>query len=204
MSYTLDNLLENLQLIGSDPISGTGNALANQLEGSMNSAANVLAGGLGNDTYLVGAEDTVVEAADAGTDSVVINAGPVGTYTLSAFANVESLALGYALNASNLTGNDADNQLQGNNAANILTGEAGNDNLKTYGGDDTLLGGAGDDILEGSLGKDTYEGGLGNDTFSDAVYSASDWSWDTYRFARGDGQDVILDHDQYLCTRGCH
>ena len=54
VSYTLSNLLENLQLIGSDPISGTGNAWANQLDGSMNSAANVLAGGLGNDTYLVG------------------------------------------------------------------------------------------------------------------------------------------------------
>ena len=122
VSYTLSSL-ENLQLIGSDPISGTGNAWANQLDGSMNSAANVLAGDLGNDTYLVGVADTVVEAADAGTDSVVINAGPVGTYTLNAFANVENLALGYALNASNLTGNDGDNQLQGNNAANSLTGE---------------------------------------------------------------------------------
>ena len=80
----------------------------------------------------------------------------------------------------------------------VLTGGAGNDSLKGYGGDDTLLGGAGDDTLDGSLGKDTYEGGPGNDTFSDAVYSASDWSWDTYRFARGDGQDVILDHDQSL------
>lgn len=198
VSYTLGNLLENLQLIGSDPISGTGNAWANQLDGSMNSAANVLTGGLGNDTYLVGADDTVVEAADAGTDSVVINAGPVGTYTLNAFANVENLALGYALNASNLTGNDGNNQLQGNNAANILTGGAGNDSLKGYGGDDTLLSGEGDDTLDGSLGNDTYEGGPGNDTFSDAVYSADDWSWDTYRFARGDGQDAILDHDQNL------
>ena len=198
VSYTLGNLLENLQLIGSDPISGTGNAWGNQLDGSMNSAANVLTGGLGNDTYLIGAEDTVVEAADAGTDSVIINAGPVGTYTLNAFANVENLALGYALNASNLTGNDGNNQLQGNNAANSLTGGAGNDWLRGYGGDDTLLGGAGDDTLDGSLGHDTYEGGPGNDTFSDAVYSASDWSWDTYRFARGDGQDVILDYDQNL------
>jgi len=198
VSYALSSLLENLQLIGSDPISGTGNAWANQLDGSMNSATNVLTGDLGNDTYLVGAEDTVVEAADAGTDSVIINTGSVGTYALNAFANVENLALGYALNASNLTGNDGNNQLQGNNAANSLTGGAGNDWLRSYGGDDTLLGGAGDDTLDGSLGKDTYEGGLGNDTFSDAVYSASDWSWDTYRFAHGDGQDVILDHDQNL------
>ena len=68
---------------------------------------------------------------------MVINAGPVGTYTLNAFANVENLALGSALNASNLTGNDGDNQLQGNNAANILTGGTGNDSLKGYGGDDT-------------------------------------------------------------------
>jgi Ca2+-binding RTX toxin-like protein len=140
----------------------------------------------------------VVEAADAGTDSVVINAGPVGTYTLDTFANVENLALGYALNASHLTGNDADNQLQGNNAANSLTGGAGNDSLKGYGGNDTLLGGAGDDALDGNLGKDTYEGGPGNDTCVDFVTDASDWSWDTYRFARGDGQDVIRDHDQSL------
>jgi hypothetical protein len=46
LPYTLGNLLENLWLSGSDPISGTGNASANQLDGSMNSAANVLTGGL--------------------------------------------------------------------------------------------------------------------------------------------------------------
>ena len=35
-----------------------------------NSAANVLTGGAGHDTYVVGAGDTVVEAATEGTDLV--------------------------------------------------------------------------------------------------------------------------------------
>jgi serralysin len=148
VSYTLGDGLENLQLTGSNPISGTGNARANQLEGSTNSAANILAGGGGDDTYLLGIGDTVVEAVDAGTDSVLIVAGPAGTCTLDAFANVENLALGDALNASHVTGNALDNRLEGNASPNVLMGGAGNDYL--YGGEDgyfiqgnTLLGGGG-------------------------------------------------------------
>ena len=147
VSYTLGQHLENLQLTGSAAINGTGNTLNNQLDGSTNSAANVLAGGAGNDTYRLGAGDTVLEQVDAGTDTVIVVAGPAGTYSIDAFANVETLVLGDALNASHLTGNDADNRLQGNASANVLSGGAGNDQLIGNAQGDTLLGGAGDDTL---------------------------------------------------------
>src|SRR5207245_1989705 len=60
--------VEKLTLTGTSPIKGTGNSLDNILTG--NSAANVLTGGGGNDTYLVGAGDTVVENLNGGTDTV--------------------------------------------------------------------------------------------------------------------------------------
>ena len=68
ISYTLGANLENLTLVGSSAIDGTGNSLANVLVG--NDAANKLTGGAGNDTYYIGAGDTVVEASNGGTDSV--------------------------------------------------------------------------------------------------------------------------------------
>ena len=68
VTYTLGANVENLTLTGSAAINGTGNALDNTLTG--NSAANVLAGGPGNDTYVIGATDTVIEYADEGTDTV--------------------------------------------------------------------------------------------------------------------------------------
>ena len=198
VSYTLPQGVENLLLTGSDPISGTGNALNNQLDGSTNSAANVLMGGSGNDTYILGLGDTVVENANAGTDSVIIAAGPAGTYTLNALVHVENLTLREALNASNVTGNDADNRLEGNASANVLTGGAGNDSLYGYAQGDTLLGGVGNDILDGGVGSDTYEGGTGNDQFRDyADVSYNYRDADTYRFSRGDGQDVIDDFDPW-------
>ena len=85
ITYTLGANVENLWLTGTAAINGTGNALNNVLTG--NSAANTLAGGAGNDTYVIGIGDLVVEAADAGTDTVQSGT----TYTLT--SNVENLTL---------------------------------------------------------------------------------------------------------------
>ncbi|MBY0467814.1 MAG: hypothetical protein K2Q07_02425 [Burkholderiaceae bacterium] len=49
LSWTLSDNLENLTLMGTAALNGTGNALGNVLTG--NSGANVLTGGEGNDTY---------------------------------------------------------------------------------------------------------------------------------------------------------
>jgi Ca2+-binding RTX toxin-like protein len=74
--YTLGANVENLTLMGTSAINGTGNSLNNILGG--NSAANVLAGGFGNDTYVIGAGDAVIENPGEGTDTIQTSI----TYTL--------------------------------------------------------------------------------------------------------------------------
>ena len=102
--------------------------------------ADHLAGGKGDDVYIVeGTDDTIVEASGEGTDVV----RSAVAYTLA--GNLENLTLTGA-DAIDGTGNDANNALTGNAAANVLTGEAGNDTLDGGAGADTLLGGAGDDV----------------------------------------------------------
>ena len=140
IGYTLGANLEYLTLTGSSAINGTGNALDNVLMGS--SAANVLTGGAGNDTYVIGVGDTIVEVAGSGTDTVQ----SALTYTLG--SNLENLTL-TGSSAINGTGNSLNNVLTGNSAANVLTGGAGND---------TYIVGAGDSISESNNnGTDTVQ-----------------------------------------------
>ncbi|MEC4890327.1 MAG: calcium-binding protein [Nitrospira sp.] len=130
ISYALGANLENLTLIGTVAVTGTGNTFNNVLRG--NSAANVLTGGAGNDTYVVSMGDTVVENANEGIDTVQSDV----SWALG--ANLEHLTLtGNA--AINATGNSAANTLIGNGAANQLAGGAGNDTLKGGLGNDTYV-----------------------------------------------------------------
>lgn len=147
ISYVLGDHVENLVLLGTAGISGTGNALDNVITGNSGNnlldggiGADMLAGGLGNDTYVVDdAGDVVVEAAAGGVDLVKTAIA----YTLT--ANVENLTLtGTA--AVSATGNALDNVLIGNNAANLLIALEGNDTLDGKAGADTMVGGLGDDI----------------------------------------------------------
>jgi Ca2+-binding RTX toxin-like protein len=140
LTHTLAANVEHLTLVGFSAISGTGNALDNVLNGLLNLAGNTLTGGAGNDTYIIGGGDQVVEAANGGTDSVQ----SVLTHTLG--ANVENLTL-TGIGAVNGTGNGLNNTLIGNRANNTLSGAGGNDTVR------------------GGLGNDTVNGGSGNDTF---------------------------------------
>ena len=144
VSWTLGANLENLTMLGNTWIDGTGNALNNVLRG--NSAANVLAGGTGNDTYVVSTGDTIVENVNEGTDTVRSDV----TWTLG--TNLENLTL-TGIAAVDGMGNALNNTVTGNSAANVLTGGAGNDTLR---------------------------GGLGNDT---------------YLINRGEGQDIVSEND---------
>ena len=132
VTWTLASNLENLTLIGSSAINGTGNALDNTLTG--NSAKNTLAGGLGNDTYVVSTGDVVTELANAGIDTVISDV----TWTLA--SNLENLTL-IGSSAINGTGNALDNILTGNSAKNTLTGGLGNDTyvMEQGWGTDTLV-----------------------------------------------------------------
>ena len=149
ISYRLGGNLENLTLLGSASIDGTGNAAnnvligndgANRLDGG--AGADSMSGGGGNDTYIVDSEgDTVTELANGGIDSVY------SSVSFSLGANVENLVL---TGMSAINGN-------GNADANILIGNSA---------DNRLMGGDGNDILVGGAGNDYLDGGNGNDIAS--------------------------------------
>ncbi|SMO93958.1 Calx-beta domain-containing protein [Paracoccus laeviglucosivorans] len=150
----LAEFVENLVLTGTGNINGTGNSLANILQG--NAGRNVLTGGYGNDTYILGAGDTAVERVTAGYDTVQSNVSQV------LGANIEALQLLGIANA-NGTGNALANRLIGNSGNNVLDGMAGNDVLLGGLGNDALRGGDGADILQGGAGADLLSGGNGAD-----------------------------------------
>ncbi len=94
-------------------------------------AGNQLQGGLGDDRYIVTANDTLVEFFDEGVDTVET--------TLNAYAlrdNFENLIYAGSGNFSG-TGNALANTITGGSGADILTGGKG---------DDFLIGGAGEDV----------------------------------------------------------
>jgi len=181
ISFSLDTNVENLTLLGTAALAGTGNALANQITG--NTAANSLTGGddvdtlnggLGNDTLDGGAGADLMRGG-AGNDSYIADdggdradEGDPGTgldsggidivlasapYTLSTF--VENLTL-TGIAGIDGTGNALANKIVGNGADNALAGDLGNDTLTGAGGADSLDGGVGTDSMSCGAGNDTY------------------------------------------------
>ncbi len=131
--------VENLTLTGSAAINGTGNSLNNILTG--NGAVNVLAGGLGNDVYVVSSGDIVNESLNGGTDRIQSAISYSLTDTDGAGSNggnVENLTLTGSA-AINGTGNNLNNTLTGNGAVNSLTGNAGADILSGAAGADRFI-----------------------------------------------------------------
>ena len=143
VDYTLGANVENLTLTGS-AVNGTGNRLNNVLT-DVSGVSNVLTGGAGDDTYIVGTGDIAVEAANEGTDLVLSRVD----YTLG--ANLENLTLtGSAVNG---TGNSLNNILTGNtNVANLLAGGAGDDTYGVSAGDTVVeVANAGTDLVQSDV-----------------------------------------------------
>ena len=166
ISLTLAANVENLTLLGTANLSGTGNAENNVLIG--NPGANALAGGAGNDT-LNGGSGVDVLAGDVGNDAYVVDtvadavteSVSAGTDTINASV---SLALGANLENLTLAGT-ADLSGTGNELANVITGNSGNN---------TLNGGAGDDALAGGAGNDTYVVDTSADAVSEGAAAGTD------------------------------
>ncbi len=224
VDYSLGAGLENLTLLGTKDLKGTGNDLANILTG--NDGNNELSGGKGNDTLdgglgndtLRGGQGNDTYIVDASTD-VVDESGGGGIDLVKAYASfvlsggVENLTLMGTGNFAG-TGNDLDNTLTGNDGDNALTGGLGNDTLSgglgndtLYGGDgddkffggsgiDTLYGGAGNDTLDGGSNRDIMYGGLGNDTY--IVNSTKD----VVDESGGDGMDTVKASVSYMIGAG--
>lgn len=195
VSYTLAANVENLTLLGSTSINGTGNDLANVINGNIannvlsglggndtlngsagndtldgGTGADTMAGGASNDTYIVDdAADIVNETST--TDSGDRVEASV-SYALSSSARIETFVLtGTA--AINASGNAFNTAYIGNDAANVITDTAGgSDSFQGNGGNDTLIAGSGFNTLNGGTGDDTMSGGAGNDTY--IVDSAAD------------------------------
>ena len=142
--------VENATLTGTLPLTARGHAGANTLNGAQNSAANVLIGHGGNDTYIVGAGDTVLESAGGGIDTVQ---SATLSLNLASYAGVENITLTGAL-ALKATGNAGANVIDGaqNSAANVLTGLGGNDIFIVGPGDTVVeVAGGGTDTVQSAL-----------------------------------------------------
>jgi Ca2+-binding RTX toxin-like protein len=156
VTFTLAKNVENLTLTGTSNRNGTGNTLANTLEGNSGNnlldgmgGADTMKGGAGNDTYVVdNASDVVQEGAGEGNDTV--QAGV--SHTLG--NNVEKLLLTGTGNI-NGTGNSLDNTLTGNSGNNILDGMGGNDTLAGGTGNDTYIVDKAGDVITENAGEGT-------------------------------------------------
>jgi Ca2+-binding RTX toxin-like protein len=122
---------------------------------------DTLDGGTGNDIYIIGSNDIVIEQANGGIDTVVLNSeylyspvnpDPIHTYTLG--ANVENLMLRDADQRHVLIGNDLDNVIKIDHWNSWESWDRGH----------TLDGGAGNDTLIAGHGFDDIIGGEGIDT----------------------------------------
>lgn len=189
-------------LSGNDTINGsTGNDSLNGYSGNDSitggngddtlaggSGSDTLVGGAGNDLYILDdANDTITEAASAGTDTIRIMQG--GTYTLA--TNVENAEIGntYSYGVT-INGNGSHNLISGGSYNDSITGGAGNDRLSGLAGNDTLNGGTGNDTMFGGAGADTYYVDATTDrifeeTTGSTTYETGDWVVSTVTYTLG-------------------
>lgn len=192
-SWTLGQNFEDLDLTGDADVNGTGNALANRLDG--NDGDNRLSGGDGDDRLfgeagddnlqggrgsdtLDGGDGEDVLSGNAGADCMS-GGGGNDTYFVDHNSDVVfegddagidtvsclvSYDLGDGVERLKFTGR-GNLDGTGNDLDNILTGNEGRNRLAGGDGGDTLSGGAGDDILFGGAGDDCLQGGAGDDIY---------------------------------------
>ncbi|MFN7678039.1 MAG: Calx-beta domain-containing protein, partial [Cyanobacteriota bacterium] len=185
ITRTLPVNVENLKLIGTASINGTGNARDNIITG--NSGDNILTGAGGNDQYCFNVMalqgmDRIEELVAGGIDTLDFTGTALPVRINLGNTSVQNVVPGHlklTLSSDgvieNVVGGGGPDRIVGNTLNNSLAGVAGNDQL---------LGGNGDDVLNGGLGDDILTGGTGNDNF---VFG-NPASWNA-----AIGTDVIVD-----------
>jgi Ca2+-binding RTX toxin-like protein len=210
-SFTLNDNMDILTLIGTGNTSGGGNKLANFITG--NSGNNSLRGFDGNDTLnggdgfdtldggagkdvMIGGKNSDVYYIDTLTDKIVEKDGE-GVYdtvrtTLAAYtlgANLEDLIFELGKVSAIGNGNALNNLISGGGGNDTLNGLAGSDQLYGNDGNDVLKGGAGHDGLYGGKGDDNLNGGDGSD------YLSGDGGSDIMTGGAGDDYYNVTDDD---------
>ncbi len=148
-SVTLEANVENLTVTGSALLTGTGNELDNVLQAD--GSISVLAGGDGNDTYLIGPngdDDILVETSTGGIDTAIA----AHNYRLP--ANIENLTV-------------LDPRVPDFETFSLIPYGSPGIVVTGYGNDldNTIIGGRANNVLDGGVGADTLIGGAGDDTY---------------------------------------
>jgi Ca2+-binding RTX toxin-like protein len=190
ISYVLGNNVEDLELVGTLNLKGTGNDLSNKLWG--NSGANELFGGKGDD-HLQGRDGNDLIYGGQGNDwlyggngaNVMFGGKGNDVYVVDSLSDtaVESFETGVekalqtdivhssvsfvlGANIENLRLFDSSNQNidgTGNTLSNWIRGNAGNNILNGLEGDDLIQGYGGNDTIYGGPNFDTLYGDGGDD-----------------------------------------
>ncbi len=168
---------------------GAGNDL---IIGAQGTITNVIAGGGGNDTIVLGTTNDILLSDTAnmlGDDSITA-------------ANLQFFSEGNeGVSITNLEGN---NTVEGSERNDLIITGSGNDLLLGGAGDDTLLGGGGNDFLFGGSGNDLLDGGPGDDTLEggfgvNTLVGGEGNNQFFYRFSEAvktTGADFITDFNQ--------
>jgi Ca2+-binding RTX toxin-like protein len=159
VTFTLGANVENLYLLGTAAINGTGNELGNVIVG--NAGNNVISGGAGAD-FLDGAGGfntlsyfSSATGVEVNLSTSVVDVGDATGDIIANFTNVDG-------------SNDGPfgDYIVGDGNNNVLRGFGGSDTLRGGGGNDTLEGGDGFDLIEGGADADNLDGGNDFDTLS--------------------------------------
>jgi Ca2+-binding RTX toxin-like protein len=160
--------IEDLGLLGTADVNGTGNALVNVIAGNSGknildggAGADILKGGAGNDTYILDNIGDVVDEEGNTDANDTVKSSAVITAAITGIENY----IYTGAKAWNFTADAGNNLISSGSAGDTLKGGDGNDSMIGGGGNDSLFGEGGDDTLDGGLGNDKLAGGAGNDLY---------------------------------------
>lgn len=227
VSYFLTENVENLVLLGSDNLSGTGNALANYIVGNdgdnllrghdpriNENAPDILVGGAGNDT--LGVQYSFFSGGDTmigGTGDDIFYVSTGDRVVEEANEGIDTVFAQYTDDSSYRLTDNVENLVigsghvlygYGNSLDNLIWGNSVSNRL--YGGDgnDRLFDGSGNDTLDGGAGADYMNGGAGYDTYfvdnvGDVVEEAANHWQDSYSYYV---RDIVYSSVTYTLSGG--